>query len=402
MSFRTKRVLVHGARIVVCAAALWIVAQGVTLRDRVYLKNGEIESGLIVAVTDSHVEFSDRSSEIKQIPIGDIATEPDGLLSISYGLATAWKASDKWLLVVALLVHFPVVLPLALRFRWLLAAQGIDVGYWECLKLTFAGNFLNFATPLGSHAGDAFKAYFASLHTDRKTEAVTTVVLDRVIGLGTLLVVAALITLAAASGGKLAILRPYVLGLLAVGVLGASFYLSPLLPKLARASDWSSRLPAFQHVRRFDTAARTLARRWRILAGAVALTVLLQWLALSAYFIVARAMNLRADLDNLLEYYAYFYAGTLVQALPGPPQGLGTVELTYRYFFEPFGSPSQIVCMALVIRIVVLICAIPGLLVTMTGGYRPKAVPDLMDESHSSMSGSASSRSAASAAAHAD
>jgi len=46
--------------------------------------------------------------------------------------------------------------------------------------------------------------------------------------------------------------------------------------------------------------------------------------------------------------------------------------LTYCYFFDAFGSQPQIICMAFAIRVVVLICALPGLLVTLTGSYRPK------------------------------
>jgi uncharacterized membrane protein YbhN (UPF0104 family) len=93
---------------------------------------------------------------------------------------------------------------------------------------------------------------------------------------------------------------------------------------------------------------------------------------MGAYFTVAVALGLRADITNIQEYYAYFYTGTLIQALPGPPQGLGTVELAYRYFLAPFGSPSQIVCVAFAIRLVALTCALPGLLVTLTGSYKPR------------------------------
>jgi uncharacterized membrane protein YbhN (UPF0104 family) len=84
------------------------------------------------------------------------------------------------------------------------------------------------------------------------------------------------------------------------------------------------------------------------------------------------ALGLDAHAGNVLAYYAYFYTGAVIQALPGPPQGLGTVELAYRYFLAPFGSPSQIVCVAFLARIVVLVVALPGLLVTMTGSYRPR------------------------------
>jgi uncharacterized membrane protein YbhN (UPF0104 family) len=108
--------------------------------------------------------------------------------------------------------------------------------------------------------------------------------------------------------------------------------------------------------------------------GAFVLTVILQAMAIGAYFTVAVALAMTANLDNVLEYYTYFYTGVLVQTLPGPPQGLGTVELAYRFFLAPFGSPSQIVCVAFAIRVVVLACALPGLLVTLTGSYKPRDV----------------------------
>jgi len=126
------------------------------------------------------------------------------------------------------------------------------------------------------------------------------------------------------------------------------------------------------HVSRVDQAVRTVASRGGVLFASLLLTVLLQMLALASYFVVAIALTMKADAGNMLEYVAYFYTGALVQSLPGPPQGLGTVELAYRYFFAPYGSASQIVCMAFAIRLVGLICALPGLFVTLTGSYKPR------------------------------
>jgi uncharacterized protein (TIRG00374 family) len=357
-------------RALICIAALWFVIRGVTWHDRLVLADGRVLAG-DVSDEPGAIFVQTPAGETLQFSENEVARGEDGEVLIQRGLRRAWRVADKRLLLLAALVHFPVAFPLAMRFKWLLSAQGIRVSFIECLKLTFAGNFLNFVTPLGSHAGDAFKAYFASLHTERKTEAVTTVVLDRLVGLSTLLLAATLLTLLA-PGDRLVILRPYVLGFLGVAGLAALLYFSPLSRKYRLPDAWLERVPALRYVRRIDLAARKLAGRGKILAGAVLLTLLLQVLALSAYFIVAVAVGLGASLGRYFEYFAYFYAGTLVQALPGPPQGLGTVELTYRYFFSPYASPSQIVCMALAIRVIVLICALPGLLITLTGAYRPK------------------------------
>jgi len=374
MTPRMRKRLFDALRIVVCVVALWIVVRGVTIRDHVMLVDGTDLVGDVIRDGDT-VEIRIVNGETRVVARADLAKDEDGSAKIAFGLRTAWRNSKKSLLLLAVLIHFPVVFPQALRFQWLLAAQDITVGYWECVKLSFAGNFLNFATPFGSHAGDVFKAYFASLHTEHKTEAVTTVILDRFIGLGSLLLVVAAITAFSPSHSRLAVLRPYMFGMIGIGAVVAFAYLSPAVRRRWVNVAWLNRVPMFHQLQRVDKAARTLVSRKGTLVAAILITIGLQAMALAAYFVVAIALALDAHAGNVLEYFAYFYTGTLVQTLPGPPQGLGTVELTYRYFFAAFGSPSQIVCMAFAIRMVALVCALPGLLVTLTGSYRPQAAP---------------------------
>ncbi len=373
MTPKNKRRLFNVLRLAICVAALWFVIKGVTLRDRVELVDGTVVEGgitddgeqVVVVLTGGKTQAFARS---------EVAADPDGAPKISYGLQSAWRNSRRGFLLLALLIHLPVVLPQALRFRWLLGVQGIDLSYWECLKLTLAGNFLNFAAPLGSNAGDVFKAYFASLHTKHKTEAVTTVLLDRIIGLSTLVLIVTVITTFSPSDSRLALIRPYLLAMVGLGIAVVIVYLSPWVRRIAKLQALLARLPVFGQLQRVDRTARTLARSVSTVAAAMLLTVFLQSLAMAAYFAVAVALRLEAGIGHLLEFFAYFYTGVVVQALPGPPQGLGTVELTYRYFFSQFGSPSQIVCMALAIRVVVLLCALPGLLITATGSYRPQSL----------------------------
>lgn len=373
MSPRVRKSIFDVLRIAICAAALYIVLRGVTVRDYVILSDGSVLVGRAELLADG-VAVTPVDGTRRVYPASVIAKNPQGDLRVQFGLATAIRDSRKALLVLAVLLHAPVGLLQALRLQWLLWAQRIVLSYWQCVKLSYAGNFLNFATPLGSNAGDVFKAYFVTTHTRHKTEAATTIVIDRAIGLGTLLVCVALITLVATDDARLATVRPYVLTMLLIGVASALMYLSPPFRRYVTASPWLMRWRFFSYVQRIDQTIRALTGRLWIVAGAVLITVALQVLAIGAYFVVAIALRLQADLGNMLEYFAYFYSGAVVQALPGPPQGLGTVELTYRYFLGAYGSPSQILCLALVARMVVLICAMPGLWVTATGSYRPTSV----------------------------
>ncbi|MGD2109342.1 MAG: lysylphosphatidylglycerol synthase transmembrane domain-containing protein [Phycisphaerae bacterium] len=374
MTARGKKRLFSLLRIAICVAALWFVLRGVTYYDHVFLADGDVELVGRVIEDGDPMTLRLRDGRTETVALADVAVDGDGNPRIVFGLASAWQSSKPVFLLLAVLLHLPVGVFQGIRLRWLLRAQEISLTYWGCVKLSFAGNFLNFATPLGSNAGDVFKAYFLTTHTKRKTEAATTIFLDRAIGLGTLLGCVGVITLISASDSMLAAFRPYTLTVLGAGFVGAFLYFSKTIRKYVWPHRLLEKLPAHNQLQRIDRTAQSLLDRKSILAAAVVFTLILQVLAIGAYFTVAVALSMDAHAGNVLEYYAYFYTGAVIQALPGPPQGLGTVELAYRYFLAPFGSPSQIVCMAFMIRVLVLTVALPGLVVTLTGSYRPRDV----------------------------
>lgn len=377
MARRPRKLVLDLLRIAICVGALWYVLRGVSLHDHVVLDDGTTIEG-IVRSDSNPLLIELRDGETQSFPFDHIKADSKGIPQVRYGLLSAWQRSGKILLLLSILVYFPVAIPLAQRFRMLLAIQKIELTFAEALRLTFAGNFLNFTTPLGSNAGDLFKAYFASLHTHRKTEAVTTVLLDRLIGLATLIVVAAAITLFAPASSRLAELRPYMLCLLLVGAIAAGLYFSPVA-RLFSLPSGLRRLAIVEQAVRVDQAVRLVARHGWTLSASVLLTVLLQVMALGSYFVAAVGLAMYTPVRLLPEYFAYFYAGALIQSLPGPPQGLGTVELAYRYFFADYGSPSQIVCLAFAIRLVALVSSLPGLFVVLTGAYKPSEAEESLN-----------------------
>lgn len=370
MSPRAKKWALNIVRLAVCAAALWFVARGVTLDDTLKLAGGGTLSG-DVTVEGTTVRI-DCPGGGQRIPLTAVARDQHDELDIEYGLRHAWRAGRKVYLLLALLVFFPVPALQGVRFVRLLRAQNVHLSAWEGIKITFAGNFLNFAAPVGATAGDVAKAYYVSLHTHRKTEAVTTVFLDRAVGLAGLLTTVAVLSNIAGGESRLAGFRFYTLGILAALVAGGLAYLSPRLRARLLPQGLIRRLPGHEHLRRMDQAARALARHKGILLGAFLLTILLQGIAACSLLVIAEGLGMHAGWRHAPEFYVYFCTGSVVQALPGPPQGLGTVELAYRYFFADFGSPAQIVCLALGIRVVGLLAALPGMFAVLTGAYRPK------------------------------
>lgn len=372
---RFKSIVINAFKVSVCIVALVVVARGVNWTDQVITtRDGAVFSGRIIEHID-RVVVERAGYPTAVIPRTEVATDANGTARIEYGLRTALATARKPLLLISLCVFLLVPFLQGYRLRLLLRADGAPIGWWPCTRISFAGNFLNFAAPLGSTAGDVAKAYFVSRHSDRKTEAMTLVFVDRAIGLFTLLAAVTLIAVLSPATSRLSVMRWYAMALFGASCLGVVVYLTPVLRRVLNATGILARLPMVDQLRRVDATMRRLASRGGVLAKAVLTTAILHMVAAVAFFVIAGALGMRTSAGNLVEYYAGFSTGELVKALPGPPQGIGTAEMAYRFLFAPFGSASQIVCAAFAMRFVMLVCALPGVIFAVTERSRTSASP---------------------------
>ncbi|MEC8570467.1 MAG: lysylphosphatidylglycerol synthase transmembrane domain-containing protein, partial [Planctomycetota bacterium] len=78
--------------------------------------------------------------------------------------------------LLALLITF-------VRWYFLVYGLGLPIRIWDAIRFGFVGYFFNFVT-VGTVGGDALRAFFVARNNpDRRTEAIATVVVDRLIGL---------------------------------------------------------------------------------------------------------------------------------------------------------------------------------------------------------------------------
>ncbi|RME94200.1 MAG: UPF0104 family protein, partial [Verrucomicrobia bacterium] len=193
-----------------------------------------------------------------------------------------------------------------LRWRMFLRAQGLELPVARVAEISLVAHFFN-SVLLGSAGGDLMKAYYAARETHHlKAESVTTVVVDRMVGLCVTLLFAAAMMLPnldlLRAHGRLAAVSGVVLAGLAVAlaVVGLSFWggLSRLWPG---ARGWLlSRLPQAAWLERSLLAARVYGRRPGLLAGALGLSVLLNLACVLQIHALARGLGHPVPLRPLL------------------------------------------------------------------------------------------------------
>jgi hypothetical protein len=372
-------------RLVLCVAFVYLAVRGVTIHDRVTLVAEPADAAggerrvRLVEESPATIFIQEPDGQRRELPWSRVARDADGEAKVERGLATALRSSDPFYLGCGLLIFAPVTFLQSARFRLMLSAQDVHITYWESVKLCFAGNFLNFVFLLGSTAGDVYKAYCTALHTERKTEAVTTILLDRIVGLSGLIIVAGTMSFAGTADPTLRSL-----GLIAWGLLGGVL-VGMWLVRSGRAPARLMRrviahLPGAVTLERVLSSAERLVAGRGKLAACVGIATLLQFIAVGAAVMLAFALGMSFTGSKLWDYFAYIGGGHMVAAIPITAQGLGTMELAYKHFFlGTYGTLAQLLCLALWIRLMNLFWALPGALVTLFGAHRPRDVRALKE-----------------------
>lgn len=364
------KILLNVLRYGLCAAAIVYLILNVHWYDTIHLDQpGKPRVRLLEVRDDGYVIQQDGAE--RTIALKEAAGQPE------FGIKSVVQNIDVSLALLSFLVFLPVPLLQSLRLVWMLAIQEVRISYWAAVKLSYAGNFFNFALP-GTTGGDLVKAYYVTAYTHHKTEAVTTVVLDRVVGVVGLAIFAggtfvlSLITDAVQWRPDMFKMLAVALSLLFAGLIAVSIVLfSSRLRAFFRLPQLVAMLPAAEQIQRIGKATVAIRHHPSLMALSLGNTLVLQALFVFATYFMARALGMHG---GFLLYFVCIPITAILAALPiAPPQGFGLVEWAYIQFFAEGGlnTAQQAFAFALGTRLIQLVWALPGVLVPLLGAHVP-------------------------------
>lgn len=286
-------------------------------------------------------------------------------------------AANPLLLILAFLLHGTILALTALRWRLLLNAQGIPATWLETLRLTLIGFFFNLAVP-GAVGGDLAKVgYLAKGKRGQATEAIFSIVVDRimgVLGLFTVAAVCVLLSLPAlrALPPESAFVRSaaIVVGLGSVaGVLGLialEFHdrfirfpgLRALWPFLARYSPRR----IVETVTRLVAAVDMYRRKKGTIAVAILLSICVHTTLALDLYTVGKAMG--ESKVRLREYFLTTQVSNAIASIPVTPGGVGLRDRSNQEFLGAFGMDIEMAAMVpITMTLIILGWAMVGLIV---------------------------------------
>jgi len=299
-------------------------------------------------------------------------------------LKAAFADLQLWVLLVGTLVFaFSQGL---VGFRWwlFLRAQRIAVSPRLAVKLNFLGLFFSNFLP-SSVGGDLVRAWYVSRHSRRKLQAAFGVLVDRMMGLISTLIIAF-------TAWLLFMRHEYLLRIRRVEgiadrfreisaahwIIGVVIGLGLLLVLYAPLRSVFDR--AYRHlvdmVHQFREVVAVYYRRPFVLFGAIGLTIFLQSLVIAAYWLIGLDLNI----DTPLSYYFVFFPLVwVVGSIPVSIAGIGILEGGLVFLFVRYGgaSPEAAAALALCQRLTWLGASLPGLYFHLTGAHRRAAAEPL-------------------------
>jgi len=251
-----------------------------------------------------------------------------------------------------------------MSYRWniLLTAKNISIPFLQIVKIYFIGTFSGNFLP-SSIAPDAVRAYFASKYSSNTTDIVSSVVIDRILGLVSLAVIALFsilfIFLDRGEIHRKALWVVLATLFLVVVVLFSERALSiiPLDKFRNFLSRWREGV-AYQSFEKFYISCneykKNLTDVWLVLV----LSFIVQGLSILAIYVLAQSVNVDISLWNLFIFVPLMNILIMVPVSIG---GIGVQEGAFIYFFSQIGISTQAaLSVALLFRAVTVAGSLPG------------------------------------------
>jgi uncharacterized protein (TIRG00374 family) len=264
------------------------------------------------------------------------------------------RGANPWYLLGAQTVLMLGVVVRAYRWQILVRDQGVDASLRELTSLYFVGSLFNNLLPSG-FGGDAVKMYELSDRSHRGAEAVSSVLVDRFIGL-----------IALQAIGLVALifswqLVPFEIVVVTVLLFGASLVAAWVVSYRRLWGFLADRVPLFDRflsIKSVHSLVSSLQSYSRsALLRALGVGLVFNVLLIAANVLIGTALGA----DVALRFYMIFVPLTsLVLILPISFAGLGVREATYVLLFSQVGMTPE-VALSLSLLVYVLGTLMPGL-----------------------------------------
>lgn len=284
-----------------------------------------------------------------------------GKIDLSESIQAAVSA-NKGYLGTACVLFLASIFVMAHRWQLLANAVGLKKPFLKMVQLCYVGLFFNLFLP-STVGGDVSRCYYLTKGTNKYLHALTSVLVDRAMGLAVLLLFATLGLLFGPGGQDLSLQMKLPIFALTFGM----YFVIPFMPQLSSRilgeNNWITR--KLNH-----SSAKVYWQDRGLTLMTLFLSVVSQILMVACHIAVGLALGLN---DIPLWYYFVFYPSVAVLGFVTPSvNGIGVREWAYTYFLAIMGVDNSLaLTYALIWLGLTTMGSVVGGIVYVLGRFRP-------------------------------
>jgi uncharacterized protein (TIRG00374 family) len=361
-------------RVLVSATLIgYVFTELIDYQDTVRLADGGEIRGEVLEFTETGLTIEDKEGQTHEIG-NDRLIDPETGAPVHYGFFGVLARAHPGQLLAGLATFCLINLLALVRWRLLLSSQGLHLPFWQIFRWHFVGLFYNTFLP-GMTGGDLVKAYYVARRLKgKRTEAVVTILVDRVIGVIGLALLAAFVLSSRIEEPALreaaSIIYVFLAGIFAGGIV----FFSRRVRRLLRLDAILARIPL---AARIDQAIFHFRYHKKTVAIALGLSLISHSVTVSINALYGQALGIEGV--SFADYFIFIPTILILTAIPISIGGFGFGEAMYLHFFssvlpDAVGTDvgNRIVALSLLFRLTTVAWSLLGGLFLLLGEHRPR------------------------------
>ena len=348
---RSKKIAVNVFRVILSLGFLWFAYSLIRFDDQIEVRHGtEIVKAQSVEERGESYIVTLSDTETRTLPKeGTTITNQPGFL-------TLFNQMNKTLFFF--LIPFCLIPFLLLSLRWwvLLRATKFEVSIRESFLINYIGLFFNNFLP-GNVGGDVARGLIVARGADRKTALIGTILLDRLIGLGAMILLATVCVLPFYRDPSMRLSLYIILGLFFGMIFSYLVYFNQTLRGLFQGKGEKGRIR--QIFSDLDGAFLLVKEQKRV----VVISLLLSLFGQSGMIILTYGLAVALEVKeaSLIQFFVFEPIIFMITAVPISMGGWGIQEGAYAFFFGKAGVPvNGAVAISILFKLTLIFVSIPG------------------------------------------
>ena len=273
------------------------------------------------------------------------------------------KNMKRGLAAFSVLIFLSTIAVMAFRLRLIFRIKGVPISLAEASNLTLVGYFFNNFLPT-SVGGDIVKALCAARVTRNTVCSVTGVLMDRMFGLFTFILIPSLTMIFAMKTIHNPLVPVVIYGLLAAS---CAVFLLIFNRRLARKLQFIQSFGRFgEKLRQLYEGLHDFKNHKKAIAYAMGLSVLGQSVSIFVLYLMALALGAKTSLAHFFLLVPIVHLVSMVPSL----NGLGPREWAYIYFLKPYVGKEVAAALGILwLGLLILLSVIGGMIYLIRHDY---------------------------------